>query len=224
LSTECCSVRVADRTEIDLTEEEATLRWLNAKQPDIVIHAAPEVGGIAANNDSPVEFLWDNLAMELNVIRGSHAAGVQGLPFKYAPQPIQEEPLLSGRREPTNEWCAIAKIAGLKMCKAFRRQFGKDYVSAMPTNLYGLGGNYHPDHSHVPAALIQRFHEAKVADAPTVTVWRTGTPLREFLNVDDLGDACVFLLKQKGTIRNLCHTPSAIRPLLGSTRAARVQT
>jgi nucleoside-diphosphate-sugar epimerase len=159
--------------------------------------------------------------MELNVIRGSHAAGVQGLLFKYAPQPIQEETLLSGRRESTNEWYATAKIAGLKMCQAFRRQFGNDYISAMPTNLYGLGDNYHPDHSHVPAALIRRFHEAKVADAPTVTVWGTGTPLREFLNVDDLADACVFLLKQKGAIRSLCHTPSAIRPLLGRTMAAR---
>jgi GDP-L-fucose synthase len=157
--------------------------------------------------------------LELNVIRRSHAAGIEGLLLKYAPQPIQEETLLSGRREPTNEWYAIAKIACLKMCHAFRRQFGNDYISTMPTNLYGLGDNY--SYSHVPAALIRRFHEAKVADAPTVTVWGTGTPLREFLNVDDVADACVFLLKQKGTIRNLCHTASAIRPLLGTTMAAR---
>jgi len=115
---------------------------------------------------------------------------------KHAAQPISEDQLLTGSLEPTNEWYAIAKIAGLKMCQAYRRQFGDDFISAMPTNLYGKGDNYHPDHSHVPAALIRRFHEAKLAGAPTVTVWGTGTPLREFLNVDDLADACTFLLKR----------------------------
>lgn len=203
LASENCAVLVADRRELDLTKEEPTLRWLEANRPEVVVHAAAKVGGIAANNNFPVDFLCDNLELELNVIRASHAIGVQRLLFlgssciypKYAKQPIAESELLTGPLEPTNEWYAIAKIAGLKMCQAYRRQYGDDFISVMPTNLYGRGDNYHPDHSHVPAALIRRFHEAKLANAPTVTVWGTGTPLREFLNVDDFADACVFLLK-----------------------------
>jgi GDP-L-fucose synthase len=203
LASENCTVLVADRRELDLTKEEPTLRWLEANRPDVVVHAAAKVGGIVANNSFPVDFLCDNLEIELSVIRASHAVGVRRLLFlgssciypKHAKQPISEDELLTGPLEPTNEWYAIAKIAGLKMCQAYRRQFGDDFISAMPTNLYGRGDNYHPDHSHVPAALIRRFHEAKVAQAPTVTVWGTGTPLREFLNVDDFADACVFLLK-----------------------------
>ncbi|QPF88084.1 GDP-L-fucose synthase [Bradyrhizobium genosp. L] len=203
LASETCTVLVADRRELDLTQEAPTLRWLEANRPDVVVHAAAKVGGIAANSNFPVDFLCDNLAVELNVIRASHAIGVQRLLFlgssciypKHARQPISEDELLTGPLEPTNEWYAIAKIAGLKMCQAYRRQFGDDFISAMPTNLYGRGDNYHPDHSHVPAALIRRFHEAKLAQAPTVTVWGTGTPLREFLNVEDLADACIFLLK-----------------------------
>ncbi|MGV7217054.1 GDP-L-fucose synthase family protein [Bradyrhizobium sp. UFLA05-112] len=204
LASENCIVLTADRRELDLTKEEPTLRWFEANRPDAVIHAAAKVGGIAANNNFPVDFLCDNLALELNVIRASHAVGVRRLLFlgssciypKHAKQPISEDELLTGPLEPTNEWYAIAKIAGLKMCQAYRRQYGDDFISAMPTNLYGPGDNYHPDHSHVPAALIRRFHEAKLANAATVTVWGTGTPLREFLNVNDFADACVFLLKQ----------------------------
>ncbi|SFP81659.1 GDP-L-fucose synthase [Bradyrhizobium sp. Ghvi] len=203
LASENCTVLIADRRELDLTKEEPTLRWLEANRPEVVVHAAAKVGGIAANNNFPVEFLCDNLEVELNVIRASHTIGVQRLLFlgssciypKYAKQPIAESELLTGPLEPTNEWYAIAKIAGLKMCQAYRRQYGDDFISVMPTNLYGRGDNYHPDHSHVPAALIRRFHEAKLAKAPTVTVWGTGTPLREFLNVDDFADACIFLLK-----------------------------
>ncbi|MCA1469242.1 GDP-L-fucose synthase [Bradyrhizobium sp. IC3195] len=203
LASENCTVLTADRRELDLTKEEPTLRWLEANRPDVVVHAAAKVGGIAANNNFPVDFLCDNLALELSVIRASHAVGVRRLLFlgssciypKHAKQPMAESELLTGPLEPTNEWYAIAKIAGLKMCQAYRRQYGDDFISVMPTNLYGRGDNYHPDHSHVPAALIRRFHEAKLANAPSVSVWGTGTPLREFLNVDDFADACVFLLK-----------------------------
>ncbi|WP_407123192.1 GDP-L-fucose synthase family protein [Bradyrhizobium sp. STM 3561] len=203
LASENCTVLTADRRELDLTKEEPTLKWLEANRPDVVVHAAAKVGGIAANNNFPVDFLCDNLALELSVIRASHAVGVRRLLFlgssciypKHAKQPIAESELLTGPLEPTNEWYAIAKIAGLKMCQAYRRQYGDDFISVMPTNLYGRGDNYHPDHSHVPAALIRRFHEAKLVSAPSVAVWGTGTPLREFLNVDDFADACVFLVK-----------------------------
>ncbi|MET4290136.1 GDP-L-fucose synthase [Bradyrhizobium sp. LB8.2] len=203
LASENCTVLVADRRELDLTKEEPTLKWLETNRPQVVVHAAAKVGGIAANNNFPVDFLCENLALELNLIRASHAVGVQRLLFlgssciypKHAKQPIAENELLTGPLEPTNEWYAIAKIAGLKMCQAYRRQYGDDFISVMPTNLYGRGDNYHPDHSHVPAALIRRFHEAKIANALSVSVWGTGTPLREFLNVEDFADACVFLLK-----------------------------
>ena len=168
-----------------------------------MIVAAAKVGGIAFNSAYPVDFLADNLAIALNVIRASHAAGVKKLLFlgssciypKLAPQPMREEMLLTGPLEPTNEWYAVAKIAGIKLVEAYRRQYGADFISVMPTNLYGPGDNYHPEHSHVPAALIRRLHEAKLAGAPTVTVWGTGRPRREFLAVDDLADACVFVMK-----------------------------
>ncbi|MGY3693187.1 GDP-L-fucose synthase [Bradyrhizobium sp. USDA 3240] len=203
LASESCTLLYADRGELDLAKEQPTLRWLEANRPDVVIHAAAKVGGIAANSNFPVDFLCDNLAVELNVIRASHATGVSRLLFlgssciypKHARQPIAESELLTGPLEPTNEWYAIAKIAGLKICQAHRRQHGDDFISVMPTNLYGRGDNYHPAHSHAPAALIRRFHEAKLAGTPTVSVWGTGNPLREFLNVDDFADACVFLLK-----------------------------
>ncbi|QAU48736.1 GDP-L-fucose synthase family protein [Bradyrhizobium guangzhouense] len=203
LASENCTVLTADRRELDLTKEEPTLKWLEANRPDVVVHAAAKVGGIGANNNFPVDFLCENLEVELNVIRASHTIGVRRLLFlgssciypKHAKQPIAESELLTGPLEPTNEWYAIAKIAGLKMCQAYRRQYGDDFISVMPTNLYGRGDNYHPDHSHVPAALIRRFHEAKLSKAPTVSVWGTGRPLREFLNVEDFADACVFLLK-----------------------------
>src|SRR5262249_44436666 len=168
-----------------------------------VFLAAARVGGIYANSAFPGDFITENLAIALNVIRSSHVAGVRKLLFlgssciypKLAPQPMTEEMLLTGELEPTNERYTIAKIAGIKLCQAYRRQYGADFVSVMPTNLYGPGDNYHPENSHVPAALIRRFHEAKLWDAPCVTVWGTGAPRREFLAADDLADACVFVMK-----------------------------
>jgi GDP-L-fucose synthase len=203
LRAEPCTIMVADRASLDLTRQAETEAWLERMKPDVVVVAAARVGGIAYNNSHPVDFLADNLAIELNLIRGSHAAGVRKLLFlgsscvypKFAPQPMTEDMLLSGPLEPTNEWYAVAKIAGIRLAQAMRRQFGADFVSVMPTNLYGPGDNYHPEHSHVPAALIRRMHEAKVAEARTVAVWGSGTPYREFLFVDDLADACVFVLK-----------------------------
>ena len=170
---------------------------------DAVFVAAARVGGIYANDTFPVDFLADNLAIALNVMRAALATGVKKLMFlgsscvfpRNAPQPMTEEMLLTGALEPTNEWYAVAKIAGLKLAEAYRRQFGADFISVMPTNLYGPGDNYHPENSHVPAALIRRFHEAKVKGADEVVVWGTGKPKREFLAADDLGDACVFVMK-----------------------------
>src|SRR5215471_5404077 len=204
LRAESCTILTVARTELDLTRQAETEQWIDTAKPDAVILAAAKVGGIAFNDSHPVDFLSDNLAIALNVIRTSHAAGVKKLLFlgssciypKLAPQPMDEGMLLTGPLEPTNQWYAVAKIAGIKLVEAFRQQYGADFISVMPTNLYGPGDNYHPEHSHVPAALIRRFHEAKLAHAPTVTVWGTGTPLREFLNVDDFADACVFLLKR----------------------------
>ena len=203
LSNEGCTVLTAPRSELDLSNEQLTFQWFAKNRPDVVVNAAGRVGGISANSSFPVEFLCDNLSIELNIVRACHSINVKRLLFlgssciypKFASQPIGEDALLTGPLEPTNEWYAIAKIAGIKMCQAYRNQYGDDFISAMPTNLYGPGDNYHPEHSHVPAALLRRFHEAKITNAPSVTVWGTGTPLREFLNVNDLADACVFLLK-----------------------------
>jgi len=203
LKSEECDILTADRGELDLTRQEQTERWISAAKPDAVIVAAAKVGGIAFNNAYPVDFLAENLSIALNVIRASHAAGVKKLLFlgsscvypRLAPQPMSEDLLLTGALEPTNEWYAVAKIAGIKLVEAYRRQCGADFNSVMPTNLYGPGDNYHPEHSHVPAALIRRSHEAKLADAPTMTVWGTGRPRREFLAVDDLADACIFVMK-----------------------------
>src|SRR6266566_2186219 len=203
LRQEPCEVLVEERRDLDLTRQEPTENYFRSTRPDVVVMAAGRVGGILANNTYPVEFLADNLAMELNCIRASHMAGVQKLLFlgstciypKFAKQPMSEDQLLTGELEPTNQWYAIAKIAGIKLCEAYYRQYGSNFISVMPTNLYGLGDNYHPEHSHVVAALIRRFHEAKVADASTVVIWGTGTPRREFLYVDDFADACVFILK-----------------------------
>jgi GDP-L-fucose synthase len=188
---------------VDLTRQVDTESYFADVKPDIVVLAAARVGGIAANNALPVDFLSDNLAIARNVIAAAHEAGVRKLLFlgssciypKLAPQPMREEALLTGPLEPTNEWYAVAKIAGIKLCEAYRQQYGDDFISVMPSNLYGPGDNYHPEHSHVPAALIRRMHEAKRAAAPQVTVWGTGTPRREFLYVDDLADASVFVLK-----------------------------
>src|SRR6266567_3531050 len=203
LRQEPCEVLVEERRDLDLTRQEPTENYFRSTRPDVVVMAAGRVGGILANNTYPVEFLAENLAMELNCIRASHMAAVQKLLFlgstciypKFAKQPMSEDQLLTGELEPTNQWYAIAKIAGIKLCEAYRREYGCDFISVMPTNLYGPGDNYHPEHSHVPAALIRRFHEAKVAGAPSVTVWGTGTPRREFLAADDLADACVFVMK-----------------------------
>jgi GDP-L-fucose synthase len=203
LGSEQCHVLTVDRASLDLTRQAETIRWINDAKPDAVILAAARVGGIAHNNANPVDFLTDNLAIALNVIGASFSADVQKLLFlgssciypKLAPQPMTEDMLLTGPLEPTNQWYAVAKIAGIKLVEAYRHQYGADFVSIMPTNLYGPGDNYHPEHSHVPAALIRRLHEAKIANAPTVTVWGSGQPRREFLDVDDLADACVFVLK-----------------------------
>jgi GDP-L-fucose synthase len=198
-----CDVITAGHEQVDLQRQEQTERFLTATKPDVVVVAAAKVGGIHANQTYAAEFIANNLAIALNVIHGSYMAGVKKLLFlgsscvypKFARQPIGEEELLTGPLEPTNEWYAIAKIVGIKLCQAFRRQYSADFISLMPTNLYGPGDNYHPDDSHVLAALIRRMHEAKHEAAPTVTVWGTGTPRREFLFVDDLADACVFVLE-----------------------------
>src|ERR1700730_14010658 len=203
LKQERCEILTADRSILDLTRQMPTEEWLKSSRPDVVIVSAARVGGILANDQYPVEFLADNLAIELNLIRASHLADVEKLMFlgstcaypKFARQPMKEEELLAGPLEPTNEWYAVAKIAGIKLCQAYRRQYGVDFISAMPTNLYGPGDNYHPEDSHVLPALIRRFHQAKQDGAPTVSVWGTGTPYREFLFVDDLADACVFVIE-----------------------------
>jgi GDP-L-fucose synthase len=203
LGSEACQILTVDRTTLNLTHQADTDRWIDRAKPHVVIVAAARVGGIAYNNANPVQFLSDNLAIALNVINASFLAGVEKLLFlgssciypRSAPQPMTEDMLLTGPLEPTNQWYAVAKIAGIKLVEAYRRQCGADFISVMPTNLYGPGDNYHPEHSHVPAALIRRMHEAKTSGAPTVTIWGTGQPRREFLAVDDLADACIFVLK-----------------------------
>lgn len=203
LADEGSDVLVADRHDLDLTNQRATEDWLERIRPDAIFLAAGVVGGIYANDSYPANFIADNLAIALNVIRGAHRSGVKKLLAlgssciypKLAPQPMTEDALLTGPLEPTNEWYAVAKIAAIKLCEAYRKQHGCDFVSVMPTNLYGLNDNYHPQNSHVPAALIRRFHEAKLTNAPAVTVWGSGTPRREFLCVDDAADACVFVMK-----------------------------
>jgi GDP-L-fucose synthase len=191
-----------DRRQLDLTSHSAVSAFLAAEKPDVAIIAAAKVGGIHANNTFPAEFLHDNLAIASASIHGAWKAGVRRLLFlgssciypKFAAQPMTEDCLLTGALEPTNEAYAIAKIAGLKLCQYFRKQYGVLYHSAMPTNLYGPGDNYHPKNSHVLPALIRRFHEATENGLPEVVAWGTGTPKREFLHVDDLADACAFLL------------------------------
>lgn len=203
LAREDCEIVTADRRALDLTDQAATERWLAQMRPDTVFLAAGHVGGIHANDTFPADFIADNLAIALNVIRGAYKTGVAKLLAlgssciypKLTAQPMSEDALLTGPLEPTNEWYAVAKIAAIKLCEAYRKQHGADFVSVMPTNLYGPGDNYHLENSHVPAALIRRFHEAKMANAPTVTVWGTGQPRREFMCSDDLADACVFVMK-----------------------------
>ena len=188
--------------ELDLTDEHATRAFFEAERPELVFLAAAKVGGIVANNSFPAEFIRDNLAIQTNVVHAAHGAGVQRLLFlgssciypKLAPQPMKESCLLTGPLEPTNRPYALAKIAGIEMCWSYNRQYGTQFLAAMPTNLYGPGDNYHPTHSHVIPALLRKFHEAKVRGEATVTVWGTGTPRREFLYSDDMADACVFLM------------------------------
>lgn len=192
------------RAELDLTSQSAVQEFFAAERPDYVYMAAAKVGGIQANNSYPADFIRDNLQIELNVIDAAYKTGAQKLLFlgssciypKFAPQPMREDCLLTGPLEETNEWYAIAKIAGIKLCQAYRRQYGFNAISLMPTNLYGPGDNFHLANSHVLPALIRKFHEAKTSAAKEVVVWGTGSPRREFLHVDDLADAAVFLMQE----------------------------
>lgn len=203
LAEEDCEVITAGRDVVDLVDQRAVRDWMMEVKPDAIVMAAAKVGGIKANNDYPVDFLYDNLMIEANIAQAAHLADVDRFLFlgssciypKFAPQPIPEDSLLTGPLEPTNEWYAIAKIAGIKLAQAYRVQYGRDWISAMPTNLYGPGDNYDLASSHVLPALLRKFHEAKEAGAPSVELWGSGTPLREFLHCDDLADALVFLLK-----------------------------
>jgi len=196
--------RIVTRThaELDLIDQRAVNDFFTQEKPDQVYLAAAKVGGIHANNTYPAEFIYQNLMLQANIIHAAHVHGVQKLLFlgssciypKLAAQPMAEDALLTGKLEPTNEPYAIAKIAGIKLCESYNRQYGRDYRSVMPTNLYGPGDNYHPENSHVIPALLRRFHEAKVANAPEVAIWGTGTPRREFLYVDDMAAASVFVM------------------------------
>jgi GDP-L-fucose synthase len=198
------NVLAPGRDELDLGDQAAVDAWFAEHRPAQVFLAAAKVGGIHANNAYPAEFIHDNLVIETNVIHSAWRHGVRKLCFlgssciypKHAPQPMKEEHLLTGPLEPTNEWYAIAKIAGVKMCQAYRRQYGFDAISLMPTNLYGPGDNFHPENSHVLPALIRRFQEARESGAGEVVIWGTGTPRREFLHVDDLAEACLFLMER----------------------------
>jgi GDP-L-fucose synthase len=192
------------RAELDLRSQAAVEGFFAEHEPDYVFLAAAKVGGIEANRSQPAQFLRDNLAMQTNVIESAHRHGTTKLLFlgssciypKYAPQPMPEECLLTGPLEPTNEWYAIAKIAGLKLCQAYRREYDFDAICAMPTNLYGPGDNFNLTDSHVLPALLRKCHEARLGSAPSVSVWGTGTPRREFLHVDDLAEACLFLMRE----------------------------
>jgi len=203
LAGENCEVLTATRAQLDLRDQAAVRKWMAEHKPEIIFLAAAKVGGILANATWPADFLYDNLMIEANVIEAAHRTDVEKLLFlgssciypKFAEQPIVETSLLTGSLEPTNEWYAIAKIAGIKLCQAYRAQHGHDFISAMPTNLYGPGDNFDLQTSHVLPALIRKAHEAKLSGAREMTIWGTGTPRREFLYVDDLADACVFLMK-----------------------------
>ncbi|EIG58371.1 GDP-L-fucose synthase [Bradyrhizobium canariense] len=203
LAEENVELLTASRSEVDLRDQTAVDKWFAARRPQVVFLAAAKVGGIVANNTLRAEFLYENLAIATNVIHAAHVNRCEKLMFfgssciypKLAVQPLREESMLTGPLEPTNEPYAIAKIAGIKMVEAYRSQYGSNFISVMPTNLYGRGDNYHPEYSHVVAALIRRFHEAKTSGAKNVMVWGTGTPRREFLFVDDLADACIHLMK-----------------------------
>lgn len=203
LAGEGCEVLTAGRDTLDLMDQRGVRDWFARETPDAVFLAAAKVGGILANDRYPADFLYDNLMIEANVIEAAHRVSTKRLMFlgssciypKFADQPIVEEALLTGPLEPTNEWYAIAKIAGIRLVQAYRRQHGCDWISAMPTNLYGPGDNFDLEGSHVLPAMIRKAHEAREAGAHSIEIWGTGTPRREFLHVDDLADACVFLIK-----------------------------
>jgi GDP-L-fucose synthase len=203
LADENCEVLTATRTELDLLDQAAVRRWMDEQRPDAIFLAAAKVGGILANDTYPADFLYQNLMIEANVIEAAHRSEVSKLLFlgssciypKFSEQPIQESSLLTGSLEPTNEWYAVAKIAGIKLCQAYRKQHGDDFISAMPTNLYGPGDNFDLQSSHVLPALIRKAHDAKIAGKPEMVIWGTGSPRREFLYVDDMADACVHLMK-----------------------------
>jgi GDP-L-fucose synthase len=203
LAAEQCEILIADRAALDLIDQAAVRAWVARERPDAIILAAAKVGGILANASAPADFLYDNLMIEANVLEAAHRASAEKLLFlgssciypRDAAQPIREEALMTGPLEPTNRWYAIAKIAGLMLAQAYRAQHGRDFISAMPTNLYGPGDNFDLTTSHVIPALIRKAHEAKRAGADHITIWGTGTPRREFLHVDDCADACVHLLK-----------------------------
>jgi GDP-L-fucose synthase len=203
LAREKCEVLTVSRGDLDLTRQRDVDRWMARNKPDALFLCAAKVGGILANDRSPVDFLYDNLLIEANVIKAAHAAGVAKLLFlgssciypKFAPQPIAETALLTSALEPTNQWYAIAKIAGVKLCEAYRAQYGADFISAIPANIYGPEDNFDPATSHVVPALLRKAHGAKLAGTATIEIWGSGRPLREFLYVDDLADALVFLMK-----------------------------
>jgi GDP-L-fucose synthase len=201
LGREDCELIAMPRERIDLRRQAAVETWVDEARPDLIFVAAAKVGGIHANDTRPAEFLYDNLMIEANIIEAARHVGTSKLVFlgssciypKFAPQPIAEDALLTGPLEPTNEWYAVAKIAGIKLCQAYRKQYGLDFISAQPTNLYGPFDNFDLTSSHVLPALIRKAHEAKAAGAADFTIWGSGKPLREFLHVDDLADALVFL-------------------------------
>ena len=203
LENEDCNIIKAGRDEVNLVNQAEVNDWMNAVKPDAIVLAAAKVGGIQANNNFPVDFLYENLMIEANIIHAAHLNNVERLLFlgssciypRLADQPIKENSLLSGALEPTNEWYAIAKITGIKLIQAYRKQYGYDWISAMPTNLYGPGDNYDLNNSHVLPALLRKFHEAKISKSSEVTVWGSGKPLREFMHCDDLANALLFLLK-----------------------------
>jgi GDP-L-fucose synthase len=203
LAQEDCDLLTVERSDVDLRRQAKVDQWVADQTPDVIFVAAGLVGGIEANDRSPGAFLYDNLMIAANIMEAARQSRVAKLLFlgssciypKFAPQPIQEEAMLTGPLEPTNQWYAIAKIAGIKLTQAYGREYGCDFVSIQPTNLYGPGDNFDPSTSHVPAALLRRFHEAKIEGRTDVTVWGTGTPRREFLYVDDLADACVFVMQ-----------------------------
>ena len=231
LASEDCTLLSATRKDLDLRDQASVATWMKNSRPNIVVVAAATVGGIFANSTRPAEFLYDNLMIESNIIHAAHEAGTEKLLFlgsaciypRDAAQPMAENALLTGPLEPTNEWYAVAKIAGIKLCQAYRKQYGSDFISAQPNNLYGSGDNFDPQSSHVIPALIRKTHQAKEMGDATVDIWGTGTPLREFLHVDDLADALVHLLKtysgpshvnigtgEEISIKDLAHTIASV--------------